>query len=62
MVVCTNIKDGMVFAVVPANHFIVLFREREEIVGTHTQLLALLHLRQKPRTADDRMCFQELQG
>ena len=46
VVVGTHIKDGMVFAVVPADKFLVALGEREEIVVAALVLLALFDLSQ----------------
>ena len=62
VVVGTDIEDGVILAVVPADEFIVLSREREEAIGTLLMLLALGHLGEEPRTRDDRMGLEELGG
>ena len=61
MVIGTDIEDGMVFAVIPANELIVLLDEREETVFPLTTLLSPTHLCQKPRTADNGMGFQQFE-
>ena len=61
MVICTNIKDGMVFAIVPADEHIFLLGEREEIITTFCNIPMLLHLRQKPGTGDNGMCLQKFE-
>ena len=48
VVVGTDIKEGMVFAVVPADECIFLPGEGEEVVAALSHLSALLHLCQKP--------------
>ena len=50
VVVGANVKDGMIFAVVPLNQFVVFLDEREEAVSAFLQFLALIHLRQQPAT------------
>ena len=60
MVVGTNIKDGMVFAVVPANELVVFLDKREEAVLLFLILLTATHLRQQPRTGDDGMSLEQL--
>ena len=59
MVIGTDIEDGMVVAVVPADELIVFLDEREEVVGTILVLAAFLYLGQQPRTADDGMGLEE---
>ena len=60
MVVGTDVEDGMVLAVVPANKLVILLDEREESVLLLLVLLTALHLRQQPRTADNSMGLQQL--
>ena len=48
VVVGTDIKEGMVFAVVPADECIFLPGEGEEVVAALSHLSALLHLCQEP--------------
>ena len=61
MVIGTDIEDGMVVAVVPANHLIILLDKREERSPTLFLSLTFGHLRQEPRTGDDGMRLQEFQ-
>ena len=60
MVVGTHIEDGMVFAIVPADEFIVFLDEREETVVAILVLAALFHLGKQPRARDNRMGLEEL--
>lgn len=48
VVVGTYIKEGVVFAVVPADEHIFLLGEGEEVVAALSHLSALLHLCQEP--------------
>ena len=49
MVIGADIKDSVVFTVVPADKLVIPFGEREEVIRTTaTQLTALLHLSQQP--------------
>ena len=48
VVVSTYIKEGVVFAVVPADERIFLLGEGEEVVAVLSHLSALLHLCQEP--------------
>ena len=60
VVVGTDVEDGMVVAIVPADQLVVLLDEREEVIGSVLVLATLLHLGQQPRTADDGMGLEEL--
>ena len=60
VVVGTDIEDGVILTIVPADEFIILSREREEAIGTLLMFLALGHLGKEPRTRDDRMGLEEL--
>ena len=59
MVVGTDIKDGVVLTVVPANELVVLLDKREEAVVALAHLTAFLHLSQKPTTGDNGMSLKE---
>ena len=59
MVVGTDIKDGVVLTVVPANELVVLLDKREEAVAALAHLTAFLHLSQKPTTGDNGMSLKE---
>ena len=48
VVIGTDIKDGMVLAVIPTHQHVIVFREREEVVRRLVQLLSALHLGQEP--------------
>ena len=52
----------MVFAVVPADDLIVLLDEREETVLPAVESAPFLHLRQDPRTRDDGVGLEKLDG
>lgn len=60
VVIGTDIKDGMVFTVVPTDKFIVLLDKREECPSAIVELLTFLHLRQKPGTGYYGMSLKEL--
>ena len=59
MVIGTDIKNGMILAVVPADEFVILLDKREETVLMFTSLFTTTHLCQKPRTTDDCMGLQQ---
>ena len=59
MIIGTHVENGMVFTIVPAYEFIILFDKREEGSTAIFHLLALTHLGQEPRTGNDGMCLQE---
>ena len=62
VVVGTDVEDGVILAVVPANEFVVLFHEREErVAASILQLASLLNLGQQPRTADDGVGLQQFE-
>ena len=48
VVIGTDIKEGVVFAVVPTDEHIFFLGEREEVVAALSHLSALLHLCQEP--------------
>ena len=48
MIISTDIKDGVILAVVPAHQFVVLLDKREEIVLMLHVLFSALHLSQQP--------------
>ena len=48
VVVGADIKDGVVFAVVPADEHVVFLDKREKIVAALSHVSALLHLCQEP--------------
>ena len=60
VVVGTHIEDGMIFAVIPTDELVVFLDKREEAVAAILVLAALLHLSQKPRTADDGVSLEKL--
>ena len=62
VVVGTDVEDGMVFAVVPADDLIIFLDEGEEAVVAVLVTLALLHLCQEPGTGDDGVGLEELDG
>ena len=62
MVVGTDIKDGVVFTIVPANDLIVFLDKREETVGSVFVTTAFFHLGEYPGARDDRMGLKELKG
>ena len=52
----------MVFTVVPTDDLVVFLDEREEVVCSAVEAATLLHLCQEPRTGDDCMGLEELNG
>ena len=61
MVVGTNVEDGMVFTVVPADALSFAFDEGEEWCRTVCPFLTALHLGIKPTAGNDCCSLQELQ-
>ena len=62
VVVGTDIEDGVVLTIVPADDLVILLDEGEETVLSTVESTTLFHLCQKPRTGDDGMGLEELEG
>ena len=62
MVVGTNIKDGMVFSVVPTDIFFFSFGKREESVALLAHCVSFFDLGKEPATGNDGMCLQKFEG
>ena len=60
MVVGTHVKDGVVFAVIPAGEFVIGLGEGEEArTALAVHLLSLVHLREQPRARYHSVGFQQ---
>ena len=57
VVVGTDIKQGMVFAVVPTDQLLLILLAAGIRLVRLRQLLVFLDLGQEPAAGDDRMCF-----
>ena len=60
MVVGTNIKNGVVFAVVPANQLVIFLHKREESTFLLIAVGTFFHLGKQPRARDNGMCLEQL--